>query len=73
MKNITCELRAFLEATGLRQRHLSKMSGVSTATINRLVNGSQCDVRLSTAEALRSAMRSFRPFNSATNTQAREQ
>ena len=60
MKNITCELRAFLEATGLRQRHLSKMSGVSTATINRLVNGAQCDVRLSTAEALRSAMLSFR-------------
>ena len=56
MKNITCELRAFLEATGLRQRHLSKMSGVSAATINRLVNGAQCDVRLSTAEALRSAM-----------------
>ncbi|MDR2488749.1 MAG: helix-turn-helix domain-containing protein [Desulfovibrio sp.] len=60
MKNITTELKYFFEATGVRQCQLAEASGVSTATINRLVKGVQSDVRLSTADSLRNAMAAFR-------------
>ena len=73
MKNITSELKSFFEATGLPQRQLAKMSGVSTATINRLVKGLQDDVRLSTANSLRDAMFSFQRFNPAPGAQKEEQ
>lgn len=63
MKNITSELRSFFESTGIRQCRLAEASGVSTATINRLVKGVQSDVRLSTADSLRSAMCVLRKAN----------
>lgn len=56
MKNIANELKSFFKTTGIRQCQLAEVSGVSTATINRLVKGIQNDVRLSTADSLRSAM-----------------
>ncbi len=65
MKDITTELKSFFESTGVRQCQLAEASGVSTATINRLVKGVQSDVRLSTADSLRKAMdflRSQPPF-----------
>jgi transcriptional regulator with XRE-family HTH domain len=60
MKNITAELKSFFKATGVRQYQLAEASGVSSATISRIVKGVQGDVRLSTARSLGDAMSAFR-------------
>ena len=56
MKNIATELIQFFEETGIRQCRLAQASGVSSATISRIVSGKQVDLRLSTATDIRAAM-----------------
>lgn len=60
MKNIANELTQFFEETGVRQCRLAQASGVSSATISRIVSGKQVDLRLSTATDIRSAMEKLR-------------
>lgn len=56
MKNIATELIRFFEETRVRQCTLADASGVSSATISRIVSGKQSDLKLSTAMDIQSAM-----------------
>ena len=68
MKNIADEIREFLRLTGLRQVVLARESGVSAATISRIVKEKQMDMLESKAQNIRAAMRSL----TATPTTPRE-
>lgn len=56
MDTITTEIRAFLVASGMPQKRLAEASGLSEATISRLMTGQQKDTSSRRAALLRRAL-----------------
>ena len=54
------EVRDFLDSTGIRACRLAKVSGLTEATISRLVHGKVSTVKLSTINAIHMAINILR-------------
>jgi len=56
MDTITTEIRAFLVASGMTQKRLAEVSGLSEAAISRLMTGQQKDTSSRRGAILRRAL-----------------